>query len=148
SLDSLERLVLRSSALQRFVVRAHARAFRQLLPALPPIERVAIVGGGLFPRTYVVLSSLQLQTAQASRVPSSARFTIIDANADNLARARSFLERAARLKPRAPCVSASVELVQARYDPRDAHRYDLVVIPLSFDGDRQSVYAHPPAPAV
>src|SRR5262249_6169873 len=80
SLDTLERLVLRSRALQGFVVRTHARAFRAVVGALPPIEHVAIVGGGLFPRSYLVLSG---RTAVAGLQPStpllpSARFTIID----------------------------------------------------------------------
>ena len=49
SLESLERRVLRSPRLQRFVLSAHERAFRALLPRLPPIHRVTIVGGGLYP---------------------------------------------------------------------------------------------------
>ena len=132
SLDGLERIVLRSPGLQRFVVRTHVRAFREMLSTLPPIERVAIVGGGLFPRSYFVLRSLQL----ASVLPPSARFTIIDASAANLARARPLVD------------ASSVDLVHARYELRDGNRYDLVVIPLSFDGDRDAIYAAPPAPAV
>jgi hypothetical protein len=126
SLDSLERLVLRSRVLQRFVLRSHARAFRELMPSLPRVTRVAVVGGGLFPRSYLILSAL---------LPS-ARITIIDADADNLARARALID------------TSRVEIVHARYAERDDDRYDLLVIPLSFDGDRSALYAHPPAPAV
>ena len=126
SLDSLERLVLHSRVLQRFVLRSHARAFRELMPSLPRITRVAVVGGGLFPRSYLILSAL---------LPS-ARITIIDADADNLARARALVD------------PSRVEIVHARYAERDDDRYDLLVIPLSFDGDRSALYAHPPAPAV
>src|SRR5436853_7291248 len=48
-LEVLERLVLRSRTLQRFVLQRHRRAFRALLPPLQPITRATIVGGGLFP---------------------------------------------------------------------------------------------------
>ena len=125
-LDGLERVVLRSTTLQRFVLRTHARAFRDLVPSLAPIDRIAIVGGGLFPRSYLVLR----------RLLPHARFTIIDADAGNLVRARAFVG------------GSDVELVHARFSERARARYDLVVIPLSFDGERRALYARPPAPAV
>jgi hypothetical protein len=126
TLDSLERIVLHSRVLQRFVLRTHARAFRSLLPARPPVESAAIVGGGLFPRTYLILKEL---------LPS-ARITIIDADLANLARARALVD------------ASRVEIVHARFAGGDSERYDLLVIPLSFDGDRTGLYAHPPAPIV
>ena len=43
---------------------------------------------------------------------------------------------------------SEVDYVHARFTARDDERYDLVVIPLSFDGDRDALYAQPPAPAV
>ena len=49
---SLERVVLRSPCLQRFVLATHERALATLLAAIPPsarVTRVTIVGGGLFP---------------------------------------------------------------------------------------------------
>ena len=60
-LEQLERWALCSSALQRFTPDRHERAFRALLPALRnrPLHRVGIVGGGLFPRTVMVLGRLQ-----------------------------------------------------------------------------------------
>jgi len=125
-LDGLERIVLRSRVLQVFVLRTHARALRRLVPLLPPDGRVAIVGGGLFPRSYLILREL---------LPS-ARFTIIDADLANLARARALID------------VSRVELVHARFPERAAEPYDLLVIPLSFDGDRDAVYAHPPAAIV
>src|SRR5262249_52348635 len=118
--------VLRSSALQRFVVRAHARAFQEIASTLPAIEHVAIVGGGLFPRSYMVLTDLL----------RSASFTIIDASAGNLALARAFVD------------PSRVELVHARYAPRESVGHDLVVLPLSSDGPRKPISPHPPAPAV
>ena len=57
-------------------------------------------------------------------------------NLANLDRARTQLE------------SADVEFVHARYAITDPGAYDLVVIPLSFDGDRRAIYARPPGCAV
>jgi len=121
SLESLERLVLRSPRLQRFVLDRHARAFRTLLGNLPPIYRVTIVGGGLFPRTALVLRRL---------IPSAA-ITIIDRSADNLARAK-------------PMLDESVRLIEAPYSPELCTGADLLVIPLSFSGDRHGFYDQPP----
>ena len=117
-LDGLERLVLHSALLQRFVLRAHTRAL-QLLATLSPVARVTVVGGGLFPRSCLILSTL---------LPS-ARITIIDADAANLSRARAFVD------------PARVDLVHAKFPGGDHSGQDLVVIPLSFDGDRASLYA-------
>src|SRR5262249_34119601 len=58
SLEGLERLVLRRPRLQRFVLGRHERAFRRLLPQLGAVSRVAVVGGGLYPRTLLVLQRL------------------------------------------------------------------------------------------
>lgn len=130
NLDTLERLVLHSRALQRFVLDSHRRAFARLLPHLPPVHRVAIVGGGLFPRTALILREL---------LPG-ARVLIVDADLDNIESAR------ARLGP-------DVEFEQRRY-PADGELnasstpYDLLVIPLAFDGDREAIYRRQPAPAV
>jgi hypothetical protein len=121
-LIALERLVLRSPRLQRFVLGAHERAFRRVLRNLPPIHDVLIVGGGLFPRTALVLR----------RLLPDASITIVDANASHLAVAQ-------------PWIDPSVVLTNARFDPAAPVRADLVVIPLSFDGDRRTVYDRPPA---
>lgn len=127
NLETLERLVLRSPALQRFVLWTHERALRELVAALPPVARVAIVGGGLFPRTALVLR----------RLLPEARLTIIDANRANLERARAWLG------------PDDTVFVHARYRGQTlADPFDLVVIPLAFDGDREAMYTRPPAPAV
>jgi hypothetical protein len=156
-LESLERLVLRSEALQRFVLSLHRRAFRRLLEPLSPVDHVAIVGGGLFPRTALVLREL---------LPAS-RITIIDASADNLDCARSVIARRARAVSTAearrsssgdvmdlhsvPSISGrvpDVECIHARYPHCDLGRFDLVVFPLSFDGAREDLYERPPAPTL
>ena len=81
ALELLERLVLRSRTLQNFVLRCHRRACRRLLSQIPPAARVAIVGGGLFPRTALILREL---------LPA-ARLVIIDAEAEHLETARAML---------------------------------------------------------
>jgi hypothetical protein len=126
SLEGLERLVLKSPVLQRFVLWVHARAFRELRGLRQSVNRVAIVGGGLFPRTALILQ----------RLLPEARLTIIDANQANLATARAFLG------------PTKIDFVHARYPRFHAASYDLVVIPLSFEGDRDAIYTRPPAPAV
>ena len=126
SLEGLERLVLRSPALQRFVLRTHTRALRRLVRELPPIDRIAVVGGGLYPRTALILA----------RLFPAARITIVDARSENLARARAILRR------------PDIDFVHARFAPPHAPACDLLVIPLAFDGNRAAIYAHPPAPAV
>jgi fatty acid desaturase len=125
SLAGLERLVLRSAWLQKLVVDAHARAIARLLPSIGAVERVTIVGGGLFPRTAIVMRRLR----------PDARLTIVDSDLAHLESARAL----------AP---AGVHLIHATYDHTwrdDAH---LIVVPLAFDGDRALEYASPRAPAV
>jgi Fatty acid desaturase len=124
-LELLERVALKSSWIQRYVLRAHERAFRRLLPALPAIGRVTIVGGGLFPRTALILRRLRPE----------ASLTIVDASRDHLDVARSFL-------------TEPIDLRQHFFDPRSDDGGDLVVIPLSFIGNRGDVYRKPPARVV
>ena len=124
-LEMLERVVLQSPRLQRFVLDRHERAFRVLLPSLGPIARITVVGGGLFPRTPLILRKL---------LPHAA-LTIVDASAANLETARLFLDR-------------DVAIVQAVYDPASAVEADLVVVPLAYRGDRRRIYRDPPAARV
>jgi hypothetical protein len=121
-LEILERLVLRSPLLQRFVIDRHEQAFRALLPSLGPIARITIVGGGLFPRTALILR----------RLLPHASLTIVDASAMNLETARRFLDD-------------GVTLVHARHDPEQHVDADLVVVPLAYRGDRRRFYRQPPA---
>ena len=125
SLDGLERCVLRSASLQRFVVDRHERAFRRLLPPLLSAPRIAIVGGGLFPRTLLALRRL---------VPD-ASFVVIDRSAENIAVAKAF----------AP---PDVAFEHGSYDPARVKGFDIVVFPLAFAGDRSAIYRSPPAPIV
>jgi hypothetical protein len=126
-LETLERMVLHSRVLQKFVLARHARAFRQAIARLPEVRRVAIVGGGLFPRTALVLHQL---------LPA-AEITVIDQSARNIERARSRLDG-----------NGTIKWVEASYRPELCHNADLLVVPLSFRGDRAEFYQHPPARAV
>jgi hypothetical protein len=129
-LEALERLVLRSPGLQRFVLRSHRRAFERLLPQLGNVGRATIVGGGLFPRTALILLEL---------LPA-AHITIIDSNAGNLQTARAFLGESFR--------GESIEYRYQRYTHGGSLDCDLTVIPLCLDGDRAEIYRHPPSATV
>jgi hypothetical protein len=124
----LERkLLLRSERLQRFLVVHHLGAFRALLARLDrPPRRVAVVGGGLFPRTVLVLREL---------LPSS-ELVVIDASEANVATAREFLAGTAD-------GTLGVSFVVGWFEPERTQGFDLVVIPLGFAGDRDALYASP-----
>jgi hypothetical protein len=123
TLEVLERLVLRSRVLQSVVLWCHRRAFRPLLAELPEVRRVVIVGGGLFPRTALILRDL---------IPQ-ALITVIDADAENLRIARAMLG------------ATDIEWVHRRFNAWERSDCDLLVIPLSFDGDRARLYRAAPA---
>ena len=125
SLEELERWVLRSPRLQRFLLNCHERAFRRLLPQAPRVARVAVVGGGLFPRTVLILR----------RVLPGAEIVVIDRSAPNLESARQFL-------------GDHVNCIHACYEPALVAGFDLTIIPLAFVGDRSKIYQQPPTPAV
>jgi hypothetical protein len=124
-LEALECLVLRSPWLQRYVLRNHRRAFHALLPQLPTIRRATIVGGGLYPRTAIILREL---------LPA-AHLTIVDSNPRHLETARGFL-------------GGSVEYRTERYPAGRLQDCDLTIIPLCLNGDRAAIYRRPPSPAV
>lgn len=124
-LTGLERLALRSRVIQRFVLAAHERAFRDALRDVGPVGRVAVVGGGLFPRTVLVLRRLR----------PDARLVVIEADPAHVDVARRF-------------PVGDTEFVTAVYDPARHAGFDLVVIPLAYVGDRARIYRDPPAPAV
>jgi threonine dehydrogenase-like Zn-dependent dehydrogenase len=113
----LERLVLASPVLQRVIVRVHERAFRRVLPEIGEVRTVTIVGGGLFPRTALVLR----------RLLPGAQLTVVDKNAAHLDLARVFLGN-------------TVTLRRELFDPSRRVSADLVVAPLAYIGDRRRLY--------
>jgi hypothetical protein len=156
-LIALERLALRWPALQRFLVRVHERAFRELLTRAGCLDvrspRIAIVGGGLFPRTALVLRRL---------IPD-ARLIIIEGDLSHLNTARAwpgtgdieFIHARFPASPPTsvpvgnlpPSLAANIGELRRGKPPVGDFRppYDLVVLPLSFEGDRDAMYARPPA---
>jgi hypothetical protein len=125
-LARLERLALSSAMLQRWLVDVHARAFAALLPLVlqqGAVARVAIVGGGLFPRTVLVLR----------RLLPHAELVVWEMNSEHAAIARDHLAH----EPRAP----RVEFIERRFDATkvDERPFDLCVIPLAFEGDRNAL---------
>jgi len=126
ALETLERTVLRSPRLQRFLIATHERALVALLANGPRPTQVMIVGGGLFPRTAIILRRL---------LPEAA-LIVVEAKAGHIDIARRFL-------------GESVTFHHAVYDPRrPPAETDLVVVPLAFDGDREAFYTLRPAPMV
>ncbi len=117
-LARLEKLNFGSSWLRARVVAVHREALGRALGGRSP-ARVAIVGGGLFPRTVLALQPL---------LPR-ATLTVIDASAESIAIARAHLGARA----------AEIEFVEACWDERH-DRYDLVVFPLAYVGDRARIY--------
>jgi len=122
SIETLERIALRSRFLQWFLLQSHERAIRRLLPELERVRTVNIIGGGMFPRTAILLRKL---------LPGAA-LTIVDTNADHIATAQPYL---------ADGVQGELRL----FDPEIPESADLVVIPLSLLGNRAAIYRNPPA---
>ena len=125
SIESLERIALQLPLIQKFLLGTHERALQHLLPGLASVRSVKVIGGGMFPRTAILLRKW---------IPDAA-ITIVDANAAHIDTAKTFLP---------DNVDAEVRLFDSAV-PEDA---DLVVIPLSFIGDRAMIYRNPPAPLV
>jgi hypothetical protein len=116
---------MRSTWLQRFLLSTHRRALRKLLPWVSDARRIAIVGGGMYPRTALLLREL---------LPD-ARIRIIDACREHLDAAEAFL-------------NGGIEFEHGVFDSAGWDDSDLLVIPLSFHGDRSAIYRDPPARAV
>lgn len=128
ALVALERLALRPGRIQRFMLRTHELALRQLLGRVElgrgsPAPRIGIVGGGLFPRTALLLARLLPQ----------AHLTLIDASAAHVALARATLLRAG-------IAPARFTLRAERFDPVRHRDFALLIFPLGFAGDRGALY--------
>lgn len=116
-LVALEKFVLRFVVLQRWVLASHTKAFRRLLRDRAGLQHIAIVGGGLFPRTAIILRKLFPE----------AKLTIFEMNPAHIEIARQYLEA---LEFRAEC-----------FDENTPGFWDLLVLPLSFQGPRERVLA-------
>lgn len=130
-MEWLERLPLRLRLVQRLMLRTHLRAFAHLLPRLPrEPRRVGVVGGGLFPRTALVLQ----------RLLPRCEVVIIEEDEGNLLRAQRFL--AERRNP------PTLQWVLGRFQPEHRRDFDVVVVPLGFRGDRAALYRRAPGAAL
>lgn len=126
-LDRLERLVLRWPALRRPVLAAHRRALVRLLrdhlPAAYAPRRILVVGGGLFPRSAILLAEIFPR----------AEIVVLDAEP-------SHLDDAASLLPHGTVRESG------RFTPGETLACDVAVLPLALRGERTAVHAAPPAP--
>jgi hypothetical protein len=80
----------------------------------------------MYPRTALLLRKL---------LPR-ASIRIVDLSHEHLEMAKAFLN------------GSEIRLDQAVYSHEIPQDCDLLVVPLSFQGDRSALYRHPPAPAV
>jgi hypothetical protein len=124
-LDQLERIVIRAPSLRRWVLQKHARAMGKLLQNLPQPKRIGVVGGGLYPRTALILRNLYPE----------AEIIALDLNHDHVERAR---EQA----------SDRIQFRIERFTGATTDAFDLISIPLAYQGNRQAIYMRPPAPVV
>jgi fatty acid desaturase len=128
NIEALERISVRWKVLQEFLLFTHKHALQRLVSELPNPRRIVVVGGGLFPRTAILLSRM---------FPESG-ITIVDGSAENIETAKGFLRS----------IPGNFNFEHRTYICRSTESADLVVIPLSFMGDRQAIYENPPAPVV
>ena len=132
-LDRLERLTLRAPRLQRFLLTSHERALHAVLRGhdLRRIHHVVIVGGGLFPRSALLLG----------RLLPHAHLTLLDSAQEHLRLAVAFLP---------PSLRRRITTLPATFDATVPLPLpcDLLVVPLALRGDRAALYQHPPAPLV
>jgi len=122
-LGAAERLVLHNAWLRRAVLAAHRRALRELLADVPAPRRIVVVGGGLFPRTALLLRELF----------PAAELHVLDTSPEHLDVARRWL-------PTGVVWHEGTFVAGARLDA------DLVVLPLAFAGDRAVAVRQPAAP--
>ncbi len=117
-LCALERLALASGLIQRFMVATHLAAFKRVVGGLPSApRRITIVGGGLFPRSALVLA----------RVFPLARLRVVDRSAASIAKACRYLDSVES--------PPQLSFERAEFDPELHGSDDLVVVPLAFVGE-------------
>lgn len=124
-LDAAERLLLRWPWLRARVLAAHRRALQRVLVDVPAPARIVVVGGGLFPRSALLLRE---------RFPRAA-ITVLDQEPRHLAAAR-------------PLLPQDVVGVVGTFTPGERLDADLVVLPLALRGHKRAWRSAPPAPYV
>ncbi|HEY8925857.1 MAG TPA: hypothetical protein VIU64_15825 [Polyangia bacterium] len=142
-LDRLERATLSSRVVRGLLLRTHGPALEALVRELgsPPPRRVCIVGGGLFPRTAILLS----------RILPEAELVIVDGDPDHLEAARRVLRDELGWVRPVSFVAGICDgdgLVLPGDPTGQAGRFDLLVIPLALRGARDGFYRARPGCAV
>jgi len=125
NLETLERVALSSRLVQSFLLRTHGKALQKLLAYLSTVRHVTIVGGGMYPRTAILLR----------RLFPAAEIRIVDSSIPHIEVAKPF-------------VDDSIHFEHEHFRCDEENNSDLLIIPLSFRGCRQAVYRNPPARAV
>jgi hypothetical protein len=125
NLETLEGVALRSRLIQSFLLRTHGKALQKVLAEVSAVRQVTIVGGGMYPRTAILLR----------RLFPAAEMRIVDSSLEHLEVAKAF-------------VDDSIQFEHGHFRCEGKENSDLLVIPLSFRGCRDSVYRNPPARAV
>lgn len=128
----LERLAVPAGPIQRYMLSSHRQALAALLQhsalgPLSPQPRIGIVGGGLFPRTALLIAEL---------LPR-ATLLLIDRSPAHLSQARSVLVRAGITGER---LAMTAEI----YCPTRHGQVDLLIFPLGYVGDRRALYQPSP----
>ena len=132
-LGGLERWAIASPRIQGLMLKSHKQAFRRSLERLDgeALSHIAVVGGGLFPRTVLVLQEL---------LPDC-RLTVIEQDPSHIEEAKQILSaRGHSLE--------SVEFRQLSFDGTMPFQADALVIPMAYIGERGKLYQSPPAPLV
>jgi hypothetical protein len=139
-LGALEKLVLKSKWLQRFVLNRHERAMRKLLVGLQAPKRIGVVGGGLFPRSLIVLK----------KIYPHAELIGIEGNPKHIEIAQKLeMKTGTGLVLTSPVpVFSPVRFINEWFDAKRHTDFDLLAIPLAYLGNRQEIYQRPPAKTV
>ncbi|NUN12754.1 MAG: fatty acid desaturase [Myxococcales bacterium] len=124
-LSWLEKVALEIKPVQSFLVRRHTEAFARVVRTIEGFDPqgILIVGGGLFPRSVLVVSALWPQ----------AHIQVLDQDADHIVRAKQYLtERGMDL--------THVVFRQDTFEPELPTAADLVILPLAYVGERKPLY--------
>ena len=116
-LCAFEKLSFGSPIVQRWLVNQHIMAFEKLRIQKLENPSICIVGGGLFPRTYLAMEKI---------FPVS-NITIVDSSRENLLVAQKFnLKR--------------TTLIQEAFSKEDHLNFRITIIPLAFVGNKAALY--------
>jgi hypothetical protein len=131
-LASLEHVALRSERIQNWLLAVHEAALRPALSHCQLVNgrplTIGIVGGGLFPRTALILG----------RLLPDAQLHIVEGEPSHIEPARQVLRSR----------GLAAQFVAQTYAADSITRFDVVVIPLGYVGERAALYERPVAPVM